>query len=44
MTTLTLAGIGRVDGVEVGPQANFARAHLCDGGADAIHEQSMGNP
>ncbi|GFF62691.1 hypothetical protein IFM51744_11011 [Aspergillus udagawae] len=34
MTTLTLVGIGRVDGVVVGPQANFARVHLCDGGAD----------
>jgi hypothetical protein len=34
MTTLTLVGIGRVDGVEVAPQANFSRAHLCDSGAD----------
>jgi hypothetical protein len=34
MATLAFVGAGLVDGVEVGAQADFARAHLCDDRAD----------
>lgn len=30
IATLTLVGVSLVDSVEVGPQANLARTHLCD--------------
>lgn len=32
--TLALVGIGLVNGVEVGTEADLARTHLCDHGAD----------
>ncbi|PMD20133.1 hypothetical protein NA56DRAFT_185954 [Hyaloscypha hepaticicola] len=33
-TTLALVGVGLVNSVEVGTEADLARTHLCDHGAD----------
>lgn len=34
MTALVLVGVGFVNGVEVGPEVDFAGAHLRDHGTD----------
>ena len=42
VAALALVGVGFVDGVEVGPEADLAGAHLCDHGADRAVCSDMG--